>query len=37
MKLTDIKDNVDNYFKNIKPQQLYNTLTKKYGFKEKKI
>lgn len=36
MKLNDIKDNIDNYFKHIKSKDLYNILTKKYGFKEKK-
>lgn len=35
MKLTkDIKERIDNYFKNISAEELYDTAVKKYGFKE---
>lgn len=37
MNLNDVKNNIDNYFKNINSQQLYKIMRKKYGFKEKKI
>lgn len=37
MKLSDVKQRIDNYFDNISAKRLYHIMVTKYHFKEKKI